>query len=64
MEGLRQITLSAACTGHYEFVLVRKLVDTENSDDILKILIFLKKLFHLLRYIVVFLTDNIGIENT
>ncbi len=38
-EGLREETLGAAGAGHHEFVFVRKLVDTEDGDDILQLIV-------------------------
>ena len=56
--------LCAARTGHDELVFVREFVDTEDGDDVLKLVVFLKELLDCLRGVVVVFTDDIGVEDT
>ena len=63
-EGLAEETLYASCTVYNQTVIVRKFVHTENGNDILQFLIFLKNLLHALCTFVVLLTDDVGVKDT
>ena len=63
MERLREELLDLAGARHGLFVIVGKLVDAENRDDVLQILVALEDLLHLLRDVVVLLADDARIEN-
>src|SRR5450432_1957122 len=60
---LRQELFDLAGAGHRALVVVGKLFDTENGDDVLQILVALQNGFYAARDGVVFLSDDARIEN-
>ena len=63
-EWLAQEALDLAGTQHRELVLRRKLVHSENRDDVLEILVALQDLLYSPRDVVMLLTDDFGREGT
>ena len=63
-ERLRQETLCTACTSHYKFVIVAEFIDTENGNDILKLVILLQQLLNSLGSVIVVFADDMRVENT
>jgi len=63
MERLRKKALDLAGACHRQLVLIGKLVDTENGDDVLQILVPLENSFHRLRRVVVVVAQDQRIEN-
>ena len=64
MRRLREEALYLSRTCNDLFVLIAKLVDTENGDDILQLAVFLEHLLHTTCNIVMLLTYDIGLEYT
>src|SRR5881628_2264570 len=56
-ERLRQEFLDLAGPGHDELVLFRKLVDSEDGDDVLEVLVALQDPLHAARGVIVLLSD-------
>mmetsp|Transcript_19812 Transcript_19812/g.50669 ORF Transcript_19812/g.50669 Transcript_19812/m.50669 type:complete len:478 (-) Transcript_19812:230-1663(-) len=63
-EGLGKESLDLTGTSDSEFILLRKLIHTKDSNDILKILLILKHLLDTTSYVVVVVTDNAGVKHT
>ena len=61
-ERLREETLDFAGAVDGELVLGRKLVETENGDDVLQILVALEHALHVAGDLVVLLADDVGLE--
>ena len=64
MERLREETLGTACARYHQLVLVGKLVDTEDGDDILKLVVLLEELLDGLGGVVVVLADDVGVKDS
>ncbi|MDE5953915.1 MAG: hypothetical protein K2G72_04450, partial [Duncaniella sp.] len=64
IERLGKETLGTACARNDKLVFVRKFIDTEDSDDILKLVVLLKQLFDGLSGVVVILADDIRVKDT
>src|SRR5690606_18762591 len=60
---LREEALDLAGAADDQLVLVRKLLDTENGDDILQVLVALQHTLHLASHAVVLLADDVRVEN-
>ena len=64
MEWLAEETLCTASARHDKFVVVAEFVYAKDGDDILKVVVFLKKLLGLLSYVVVLFANDIRVEDT
>ena len=63
VEGLRKEALHLAGAGDGDLVLFGELVDTEDGDDVLKVLVTLEDLLDALSHVVVLLADDARREN-
>src|SRR5579883_3472216 len=63
-EGLREETLNLAGARHRQLVLVREFVDAQDGNDILQVFVSLKHLLHAAGDVVVFLTNDLRIQDT
>src|SRR2546423_2955881 len=61
-EGLREEALNLARARDDQLVLLRKLVEAEDGDDVLQVFVALQDLLDRLRRVVVILTDDSGVE--
>jgi len=64
LERLRQELLDLTGSGHDELVVLRKLVHTEDSNDILERLVVLKDLLDTTSDVVMVLSDDVGVHDT
>ena len=62
-ERLRQELLDAACAAYRHTVLIRKLLDTENRDNVLQVTVALKHLLHFTCNAVVLFADDTRLQN-
>jgi hypothetical protein len=63
VEWLRHKSLSLACTGHSELIVLRELIHTQDSDDILETLVVLEELLGGAGGLVVDLTNHTGVKH-
>jgi len=63
-ERLGEETLNFSGSGYGLLVIFRQLVHTQNCDDVLQFFVALQYRLHTASTIVVFLTNNIRVENT
>ena len=61
---LRQKSLYAASPAYGKLIFLTELFNTQDSDDVLKVLVPLQHPLYLAGYLVVLFPDNIGVENT
>uniref|UniRef100_S4RE69 Uncharacterized protein n=1 Tax=Petromyzon marinus TaxID=7757 RepID=S4RE69_PETMA len=65
LRGLRQEALDLASAGDRQFVLLRQLVHTQDSDDVLQGLVVLREdLLHATGHLVVLQAHNVGVHDT
>src|SRR4051794_21912379 len=64
VERLRKEPLNTAGPRDGLLVLIAQLVDTENRDDVLKVLVALQRLLNALSHFIMLRTHNVWIENT
>lgn len=63
-EWLREEALSTTCARHYQLIGIAQFINTEDGDNVLKLLILLEQVNHTLSHIVVLLTDDVRVHNT
>ena len=62
VERLGEEALNLAGPGDGQLIFLRKLIDSEDRDDVLEVLVALKHTLDFLRDVVVLLSDNSGVE--
>src|SRR5690349_10869576 len=63
VERLREESLNLSRARHNQLIVIRQLVDTENRDDVLKVLVALENSLYFLSSAVVIFADDARIEN-
>ena len=64
MERLGEEALNLTGAGHGELVFRRQFIHTENGDDVAQFLVLLKRFLNTAGRVVVFFTDDVGVNLT